>query len=204
MAPIIDTVNGTLMKEIRDLGITGRELQDIYDLRSIDGPAQQLGEKLIAGLRMRAIQKAELSQQFRELGDRATRKQIDEVVDQNVQQSIDAFRLAMKIAPEEGGDELFKTIFEGISMAKGVHTLDDFDAFMKYKLKGGEWKGGAKQTGALIKELGSVFTHSVLSGPKTSMRAIMGTATATFARPMAMALGGALKGDVVTLSLIHI
>ena len=46
----------------------------------------------------------------------------------------------MKIAPEEGGDELFKTIFEGISMAKGVHTLDDFDAFMKYKLKGGEWK----------------------------------------------------------------
>ena len=199
MAPIIDTINGTLMKEIRDLGIGGREMQDIFDLRSIDGPAQQLGEKLIAGLRMRAIQKAELSQQFRELGDRATRKQIDEIVDQNVQQSIDAFRLAMKIAPEEGGDELFKTIFEGISMAKGVHTLDDFDAFMKYKLKGGEWKGGAKQTGALIKELGSVFTHSVLSGPKTSMRAIMGTATATFARPMAMALGGVLKGDVVTM-----
>ena len=27
----------------------------------------------------------------------------------------------------------------------------------------------------------------------------MGTATATFARPMAMALGGALKGDVVTM-----
>ena len=199
MAPIIDAVNGTLMKEIRDLGITGRELENIYDLRSVDGPAQQLGEKLIAGLRMRAIQKAELSQQFRELGDRATRKQIDEIVDQNVQQSIDAFRLAMKIAPEEGGDELFKTIFEGISMAKGVHTLDDFDAFMKYKLKGGEWKGGAKQTGALIKELGSVFTHSVLSGPKTSMRAVMGTATATFARPMAMALGGALKGDVTTM-----
>ena len=199
MAPIIDTINGTLMKEIRDLGIGGREMQDIFDLRSIDGPAQQLGEKLIAGLRMRAIQKAELSQQFRELGDRATRKQIDEVIDQNVQQSIDAFRLAMKIAPEEGGDELFKTIFEGISMAKGVHTLDDFDAFMKYKLKGGEWKGGKKQTGALIKELGSVFTHSVLSGPKTSMRAIMGTSTATFARPMSMALGGLLKGDVVTM-----
>ena len=64
MAPIIDTINGTLMKEIRDLGIGGREMQDIFDLRSVDGPAQQLGEKLIAGLRMRAIQKAELSQQF--------------------------------------------------------------------------------------------------------------------------------------------
>ena len=199
MAPIIDTINGTLMKEIRDIGIGGREMQDIFDLRSVDGPAQQLIEKLIAGLRIRAIQKAEISQQFRELGDRATRDQIDEIVDQNVQQSIDAFRLAMKIAPEEGGDELFKTIFEGISMSKGIHTLDDFDAFMKYKLKGGVWKGGKKETGALIKELGSVFTHSVLSGPKTSMRAIMGTASATFARPMSMALGGLMKGDVVTM-----
>ena len=198
MAPIIDTVNGTLMKEIRDLGITGRELENLYDLRAVDGPAQQLVEKLIAGLRLRAIQKAELSQQFRELGDRATRAQVDEIVDERVKQSIDAFRLAMKIAPEDGGDELFKTIFEGISMAKGVQTLDDFDAFMRYKLKGGQWKGGPKQTGALIKELGSVFTHSVLSGPKTSVRAVMGTATASFARPMAMALGGALKGDFIT------
>ena len=32
-----------------------------------------------------------------------------------------------------------------------------------------------------------MFTHSVLSGPKTSVRAIMGTSTATFMRPMAMA-----------------
>ena len=86
MAPIIDTINGTLMKEIRDIGIGGREMQNIFDLRSVDGPAQQLIEKLIAGLRIRAIQKAEISQQFRELGDRATREQIDEIVDQNVQQ----------------------------------------------------------------------------------------------------------------------
>ena len=149
-------------------------MQDIFDLRSVDGPAQQLIEKLIAGLRIRAIQKAEISQQFRELGDRATRDQIDEIVDQNVQQSIDAFRLAMKIAPEEGGDDLFKTIFEGISMAKGVHTLDDFDAFMKYKLKGGVWKGGKKETGALIRELGSVFTNIGLYVHKKKVRQLIG------------------------------
>ncbi len=194
MAPVIDIVNGTLIKEIRDSGIAGRELQNIFNLRDQDGPAQQLVEKLIAGLRLRAIQKAELSQQFRELGDRATRRQIDSVVDANVQQSIDAFRLALELEGD-GGDELFKTIFEGISMAKGVHTLDDFDAFMRFKMKGGRWKGGEKETGALIKELGTMFTHSVLSGPKTAARAIMGTSSATFLRPMSQIVGASMTGD---------
>ena len=43
-----------------------------------------------------------------------------------------------------------------------------------------------------------MFTHSVLSGPKTSVRATLGTGTATFTRPMAMTIGAAMKGDMVT------
>ena len=44
---------------------------------------------------------------------------------------------------------------------------------------GGEIEG-KKQTGAVIRELGGVMTHSILSGPKTPARAIMGTSNATF------------------------
>ena len=40
--------------------------------------------------------------------------------------------------------------------------------------------------------------HSVLSGPKTPVRAIMGTASAAYLRPMATALGATFAGDVVT------
>ena len=40
-----------------------------------------------------------------------------------------------------------------------------------------------------------MFTHSVLSGPKTAVRAIMGTSTATFTRPMALAIGASMRGD---------
>ena len=42
-------------KAIRDAGITARELADIADIKDIDGPAQQLVEKLIAGLELSLI-----------------------------------------------------------------------------------------------------------------------------------------------------
>ena len=221
MAHAIDLINGALLGEIRGLGIAGRELQGLYDLRAVDGPAQQLVEKFILGLRIRAIQKAETSQLFRDLDGRLTLDEgldrlgvtaadragvrdsaelktraetINEMVDARVQQSIDAFRIAEEMTGE-GGDDLWKTIFEAVSQAKGVHNLDDIDQWMRHNLLGGRWRGGRKQTGALIRNFGAMFTHSVLSGPKTVVRAIMGTSTAAFTRPMALAIGASMRGD---------
>ena len=42
----LDMVNTSLFNDIRDAGITARELADIADLKDIDGPAQQMVEKL--------------------------------------------------------------------------------------------------------------------------------------------------------------
>ena len=194
----LDMVNTSLFNDIRDAGITARELADIADIKDIDGPAQQMVEKLIAGLRLRKISSAEASQQLAEIGDsrlRKSGKEFAEQIDQQVQDSIDAFRVALQMTTEQDGDEVFKTIFEGISMADGVHTLDDLDVFMRKKMRGGTFAGDKKKTGAFLREMGTMFTHSVLSGPKTSVRAIMGTSTAAFTRPMAMAMGGVMKGD---------
>ena len=201
----LDMVNTSLFNDIRDAGIGARELADITDIKDIDGPAQQMVEKLIAGLRLRKMSSAEVSQQLSEFGDarltnktRLSRKELNEKINKDVQKSIDAFRMALDMTTEQDGDEVFKTMFEGISMADGVHTLDDLDAFMRKKMRGGTFAGDKKQTGAFLREMGTMFTHSVLSGPKTSIRAVLGTSTATFTRPMAMALGGAMKGDFVT------
>jgi len=201
----LDMVNTSLFNDIRDAGIGARELADITDIKDIDGPAQQMVEKLIAGLRLRKMSSAEVSQQLSEFGDarlsnktRLSRKELTEKIDKDVQKSIDAFRMALDMTTEQDGDEVFKTMFEGISMADGVHTLDDLDAFMRKKMRGGTFAGDKKQTGAFLREMGTMFTHSVLSGPKTAVRAILGTSTATFTRPMAMALGGAMRGDFMT------
>ena len=67
-------------------------------------------------------------------------------------------------------------------------------AFLRAKMRGGELNGSVK-TGALVRELGMVLTNSVLSGPKTPVRAVMGTSSATFMRPMSQALGAAMTGD---------
>ena len=63
-------------------------------------------------------------------------------------------------------------------MAKSIQNVEDFDAFMRAKMRGGELNG-SKDTGLLIKELEGVMINSVLSGPKTPVRAIMGTSSAT-------------------------
>ena len=52
------------------------------------------------------------------------------MIDKEVQKSIDAFRMALHMTGDEDGDEVFKAIFEGISMAEDIHTLDDLDVFM--------------------------------------------------------------------------
>ncbi len=95
-------------------------------------------------------------------------------------------------------------LFEAFSMMENVNTLDDFDNWARTVIKGGKLDpNGVDRTGALIRELEGVMTHSVLSGPKTPARAIMGTSTATFLRPLATAIGAALKyplsGDASTL-----
>ena len=179
MAHAIDLINGSLLAEIKGLGLTGRELMDLFDLRVVDGPAQQLKEKFLYGLRIRAIQKAETSQLLRDLDGRLTIDEgldkygvtaadragvrdsaelkkraatIDEMVDARVQQSIDAFRIAEQLSGEDG-DNLWKTIFEAVSQAKGIHNLDDIDQWMRYNLLGGRWRGGPKRTGALTQAL---------------------------------------------------
>ena len=201
-ADVIDMINASLFNEIRDAGVTARELANFYDIKDIDGPAQQMVQKLIAGLQMRKMASADISQQLRQFGKMrgkaVTPKLQAEMIDKQVQESIDAFRMALDMTGDEG-DEIFKAMFEGISMAKDIHTLDDLDAFMRVKMRGGAWGGDAKKTGAFLREMGSMFTHSVLSGPKTAVRAILGTSTATFTRPMAMALGGAMRGDGATM-----
>ena len=87
-------------------------------------------------------------------------------------------------------------------MADDIQNVDDLMAFLRAKLRGGELNG-SKRTGLLIKELQMVMVNSVLSGPKTPVRAIMGTSTATFLRPLSTAIGAALRyplsGDASTL-----
>ena len=188
-----DLVVGSLMREIRDMGIAGRELFDIADVADVDGPAKAMYEKIIAGLTQIKLSKMTLSDEFRGLGA----KQIRREVNQYITETKDAMSLAMKIAGDDADDSLFRAIHEVVSMSNDIHNLTDFNEWARKTLKAGGFDGNTN-SGLLVKELHAVMVNSVLSGPKTSARAIMGTSTATFMRPMATYLGATLRGNVAT------
>ena len=197
-----ELVIGSLLKEIRDQGITNRELYDIADLTDIDGPAKAMYDKLIAGVIHVKMSKQAQSQSFRNLQNRGLKKgelknSIRNAVQAEAEETIEAHKLAMKIAGD-GDDDLFKAIHEAISMSGEIHNLTDYDNYIRKKFLGGKIKG-KKETGLIVKGMGKVMTNSVLSGPKTPMRAILGTGTAAFLRPLSMSLGAALRGDGATM-----
>ena len=196
-----ELVIGSLLKEIRDAGITNRELYNIADLRDIDSPAAAMYDKIIAGIIHVKTSKKLQSKSFALLQNRGMKKptkaEIKAEIQIEAEQSIKAHQLALQMAGD-GDDDLFKAYMEAVSMGGDIHNLTDFDNYIRKKFLGGKIKG-KKQTGLIVKGMGRVMTNSVLSGPKTPMRAILGTGTATFLRPLSMALGAFLRADGATI-----
>ena len=194
-----DFVIGALMRKARDHGIAGRELFDIADLADVDGPTKALYDTLVAGIiqRKRSSYMAGINLKNFDVRNPEIKAQMREAVEDEIVKTKTAYQVAFKYAGDNPDDSLFKAYYEAVSMSNDIHNFDDFDAFIKRKLKGGELNGKVR-SGVLIKELQGVMINSVLSGPKTSVRAIMGTGTATFLRPFSQVIGATLTGDKTT------
>ena len=195
-----DLVVGTLLREIRDLGISGREIENLVDLNAADGPAKAIYDKIITALTETKRTRMVMSDQFRKIGvgktQRQVRKNIDDALVEEMDRTKESLKSMLKLAADADSPDLTKALWEVFSGIKEVNQLEDFEHWVKKSIKGGEIDG-VKKTGALIRELGTMFSHSVLSGPKTPIRAMMGTSTATFLRPLSMAIGAGMRGDGV-------
>ena len=197
-----DLVIGSLLKEVRDLGIAGRELADIADLGDIDGPAAAVIDKIMVGLTEVKRSRILSSKKLRDLnlGNDAKQKLVKQTLAEEVAKSRESIKTILKLADDD--DDLMKALFEVFSTMKDVNSMDDFDAWARATVKGGMVDGKIR-TGVAVRELQGVMIHSVLSGPKTPMRAIMGTSTATFLRPLSTAIGATMRypftGDSATI-----
>ena len=201
---VTDLVVGTLLQQLRDLGIAGREIATFADLTDIDGPADQIVDTMLTALTETKRARIVKSQNFRELGA-GKRRYLEETLSADMKDTRESIQSILKIAGDadkDGDGDLLMALFEAFSSMKNVNSIDDFDAWARKMIKGGEIEG-KPQTGALIRELQGVMIHSILSGPKTAVRAIMGTSTATFLRPMSQTIGAAIRlpftGDTATL-----
>ena len=199
---VADLITGSLLHQLRDLGVAGREISDWADLGDIDGPADQIIDTMLTLLT--EVKKARIvkSQNFRELGAGKRKAYLKETLSEDMADTRESIKSILQIAKDDPDENMLNALFEAFSSMKTVNSVDDFDAWARKMIKGGEIEG-KKQTGAVIRELEGVMIHSILSGPKTPMRAIIGTSTSTFLRPFSTALGAAFtypfNGDSATL-----
>ena len=197
---VTDLVIGTLLQEIRDRGIAGREIADFVNLKSTDGPLEQIVDTMMTALTEVKRARIVKSQNFRELGA-GKRRYLDETLTKEMIDTRESIQSLLKIVDKSDNNDLLMGLFEVFSSMKTVNSLDDFEAFMRKAVIGGEIEG-KQQIGEIMRQLQGVMIHSILSGPKTPMRAIMGTSTATFLTPFSTALGATLRapftGDTMT------
>ena len=199
---VADMVIGTLLQEIRDRGIAGREIADFANLNSIDGPLDQIVDTMMVALTETKRARIVKSQNFRELGAGKRKSYLKETLSKEMSDTRQSIQSILNIVDKSQDDNLLMALFEAFSSMQTVNSLDDFDAWARKMIKGGEIEGKA-QIGAVMRELEGVMIHSILSGPKTPMRAALGTSTATFLRPMSTAVGSVVRypftGDAATL-----
>ena len=179
---VADLLVSTLLQQVRDLSIGAREMFDFVDVRDIDGPLDQVRDTMF--LLLTEVKKARIikSQNFAELGAGKKRGYLRKTLSKEMVDTRESIQAILDIADDDG--DMLMALFEAFSSMKTVTNLDDFDQWARKMIKGGEIEG-KQQTGALVRELQGVMTHSILSGPKTPARAIIGTAAHTFLRPIA-------------------
>lgn len=197
-----DLINGSLFKQLRDLGIASRELKDVADLMDTDGPFKTISDRLIVGLTNVKRSRYLISDEFRKLqledpakAARARNQRLAELHDETKT----SVQMMTELVSQSPTDDFLQAVIEAFSMSNKIQNWTDFDAFMRKRLLGETTQDGVRKTGLLIKELEGVMVHSILSGPKTPVRALMGTGTATFIRPLATAMGAAMRFDGDTL-----
>ena len=203
-----DLVVGSLLKQLRDTGIAGREIMDYVSIDDIDGPAKQIVDTMLTALFQTKKSRFVASDYFRSFGAGKSKAVVNDAINEavkgEIQDAKDSILSILKIAKDDPDENLLNALFEAFSMMKHVNSVEDFDNWAKTVLKGGQIGGeGPERTGALIRSLQEMMSHSILSGPKTPMRALLGTGAATFLRPLSTFLGATMRypftGDAATI-----
>ena len=182
----------SLFKQLRARAIASRELVDFTDLDSVDGPLKYIRDNLIVGIEQTQRSKFLLGQEYADMiRKKGGKKLAEQVILDMHQQAKNQVDMMFDLAWQSPTDDLLQAFLEAMSMSNKINNWQDFNNYMSQKLLGYTSPEGQRNTGLLVKELQGVMVNSLLSGPKTPIRAIMGTSTATFLRPTSQILGGA-------------
>ena len=199
---VANGVNKQLLLQLRDSAATAGEMVGKTDLFATDGAMRRIADNLVAGLSH--VKKTNLTHKLaREMiqanNGKVTPDMMVELLTKTGEQSRRLHRetqqgveTMLEMMRQSGDDELAEAVLDVFKVSNDVHNWKDFDAWMHQKIVGGEFKGKVK-TGDLVKGLQKVMIQSILSGPKTPARAIVGTTTNSYINAINEAIGATIR-----------
>ena len=184
--------------EISDLAQSGRSVDGVLDnSRQIDALLNRLDfllmetgrSKYIAGFRLNALKNGNVE---------FTPKQAREVANEIAKKESESKEFIRQLKQKwESDPSTVAPWLDALALADGSpQALDDMYKWAKNQIF--NWKslmGGAENKSAFFDALTSIMYNSVLSGPKTLLRALLGNTTMLVTRPAATLLGGMVSGD---------
>ena len=192
-----DLLLGSLSKISRDLGIAGREVVDEVDVLDKDGILSRIFD--MQEVLLVEAKKARRNDALNLLSYRSDTVLPTDVdsIKAEVRESMDFLR---QVAKDDKTGNLTQAILEVNSMGGKIANYEDLDAWARKTMQG--YNNGQRKTpGMMTRELTSMTVHSLLSSPKTPMRALNGTTMNTYNRQMALLIGGLARvgvGDTQT------
>ncbi len=197
-----DLVNQALFKEIRDVSNVTLDMNKVADIFGTDAPMTAIAEKLAFGLTNVKRARYLLSDEYRRLSGKAAAGALAQRTSELHDETIDGVRLMMQFLRDSDSDELAQGILEVFSMADKIKNFRDFDQWMRTKLRGGHF-GDKSRHGVMGKELGAMMVNSILSSPKTPLRAILGTTSNAYLNEISTLFGSTIRapftGDVAAM-----
>lgn len=201
-----DVLVGTLLKQVRDIARGAQSVSDHIDVLDKDSLGDMIFSRIATLARLRKETSMLNSYNLRMMGagkkpnaakDMDFMTQLTEASDAAASQ-VDVIKQALR---GDTTDSLLNSYLQFLaSGGDKVSSFKDLEAFFKRKLHGYTDASGQEKA-AIVKELQSMYTHSILSGPRTPVRAFTGTAISTLMRPVATIIGSSgdyLKGEDMT------
>mgnify|MGYP007063382822 CR=1 FL=1 len=199
---IADALNRTLLMRVRDLAAGTTELLGKTDIFAQHGAMKNIADNLVLGLSEAKRTRYTWGLMRDVLNSKGGKLTADDVAhiktqttrraDQIHGETQEQIRLLMRMLKNNDSQELAEGMLEAFQMSNKIHNWKDFDAFVRSKVKGGEFDGKV-HTGSMIRELQGVMVNSILSGPKTPLRAILGTTTNAYYNSLNEAAGALIR-----------
>jgi len=208
---VSDAIINSTTKRLRDYADVAGELIGKGDIFAKGGVMDNIRKNLSLGIT--EVEKTKFkwnlaTKQMLESNGELTAKQIREI-DRLVEgdqlrmlsENNNGIKMMMDLLKDADSDELAEGILDIFKMSDNIRTIEDFNAFMRAKVRGGEFSGNV-QPGMLLGEGRAVMINSVLSGPKTPLRALLGTTTNSYLNAINEVVGASIKtpftGDIAS------